>query len=426
MNPAQLQQIAQVLRHRNDMIQAHLQYLRQRRGDRRRRRRRRLWTRGWILRRHQFGLYHQLLVELRAEDQRSFKNFMRMPPEMFDELLARLLNRLTKEDTHLRNPLEPGLKLAITLRHLACGSTYTNMQYSWRVPHNSISVLVREVCEAIIAEYNDELMDFPTDEQGWRDLADRFFDRWNFPHTIGAIDGKHVACKCPANSGSKYYNYKGYYSILLFAMVDADYKFVWCDIGAKGAASDAQVFAACELRHYLETNQLPVPDAEPLPHDTEDVPYFLVGDDAFPLRTFLMKPYGRRGLSREERLYNYRLSRARRVVENAFGILANRFQVLLTTMQHNPETVKMIVHTCVLLHNLMRTRYPHMQNQLVDNDRRGQLVPGAWRRGRNLDDTLVPRGRNLANTEGKAQRNLLKHWVNSEAGSVHWQNDMIV
>ena len=102
-----------------------------------------------------------------------------------------------------------------------------------------------------------------------------------------------------------------------------------------------------------------------------------------------MKPYSARNLTREERIFNYRLSRARRVVENAFGILANRFQVLLTTMQHHAETVRLIVKACILLHNVMRSRYPVLQNRLLDrNLQDGQMEPGAWRRGQNLADTL--------------------------------------
>ena len=93
-------------------------------SDRRRRRRgqRKYWVRPWIGRRRQFGLYDQLLVELRNEDQKAFKNFMRMPPEMFDELLTRVGPRISKQKTNYREALEPGLKLAITLRHLASGT----------------------------------------------------------------------------------------------------------------------------------------------------------------------------------------------------------------------------------------------------------------------------------------------------------------
>ena len=124
---------------------------------------------------------------------------------MFDEVVQRLTPRLTKQDTNYRPSLEPGLKVAITLRHLASGNTYRNMQYAWRVPHNTISVVVREVVKAIIEEYTDELLFRATTEQGWRDLADKWYQRWKFPHTVGAIDGKHVACKAPPNSGSEFY-----------------------------------------------------------------------------------------------------------------------------------------------------------------------------------------------------------------------------
>lgn len=92
--------------------------------QRRRRRQRTVWVRTWLgpERRRQFGLYDQLMVELRREDEKSFINFMRMPPEMFDEILDRVGPRITKPTTHFRAALEPGLKLAIILRHLASGS----------------------------------------------------------------------------------------------------------------------------------------------------------------------------------------------------------------------------------------------------------------------------------------------------------------
>jgi len=176
----------------------------------RRGQRRRWWTRPWIRRRRQFGLYDQLMVELRREDEAAFINFMRMTPEMFDELLDRISPRITKQHTWYREPLEPGIKLAITLRHLASGSKYAAMKFGWRVPHNTISIIVREVCNAIVAEYVDEVMTTPTTPDGWRLIADEFLNKWNFPHTCGALDGKHVACKCPPKSGSTYYNYKGF------------------------------------------------------------------------------------------------------------------------------------------------------------------------------------------------------------------------
>jgi hypothetical protein len=428
MNPQRRDVLVFLHQNQNDQLLHVHEMLARRRRRRRRRQVRNIWVREWILRRPEQGLYDQLMVELRNEDPRSFQNFMRMPPDMFDEIVQRLTPRITKKTTNWRAPLDPGLKVALTLRHLASGAKYRDMQYAWRVPHNTISNVVREVCEAIIEEYLDEQMSPPTTQEGWLELANDWYQRWNFPHVIGAIDGKHVACKAPPDSGSEYYNYKGFFSIILFAMVTSDYKFLWVDVSGNGSSSDAHIYNNSELREGLEQNNIMGwPQPEPLPHDTQDVPYFLVGDDAFSLRTYLMKPYGTRNLDREHRIFNYRLSRARRVVENAFGILANRFQVLLSTMNHHPDNVRLIVKACVLIHNLMRTRYPVLQNRLVDvQGPNGNMQPGAWREGINLEDTRVVQAPNRASKEGKRQRNLLRHWCNSPAGAVPWQDRMVV
>ena len=154
---------------------------------------------------------------------------------------------------------------------------------------------------------------------------------------------------------------------MLFALVDADYKFIWADLDGTGSVSDAQIYNGSELKELAESGSLGLPFPDPLPHaDYQDVPYFFVGDDAFALRETMMKPYSKRNLNDDERIFNYRLSRARRVVENAFGILANCFQVLFTTMRHKPSTVKVIVKPCIVLHNLMRIRYPSIQNEMID------------------------------------------------------------
>jgi hypothetical protein len=129
----------------------------------------------------------------------------------------------------------------------------------------------------------------------------------------------------------------------------------------------------------------------------------------------------------EERIFNYRLSRARRVEENAFGILAQRFQILLSTMQHTPDNVRIIVQACVCLHNLMRTRYPNININQVDREdvADARIVPGECRLGRNMLDVVNVLGAYRATIQGKKQRQYLKLYLNSAAGSVPWQMRMV-
>ncbi len=298
------------------------------------------------------------MSELRDEDVPGFRNFVRVDPPMFREMLLRLGPRIEKQVTKMRRPLDLGLKLAIKLRYLATGDSYRSLEYNFRVSHITISGIIYDVCEAIFGEYADEVVSCPTTVAEFRPVARMFGDRWQFHHAIGALDGKHVAIQCPKNGGSLYFNYKKFHSKILMALVDADYKFLWVDVGAKGSASDAQVFNDSQLKEVIEDGTMKFPADDALPGDDNPMPYFIIGDDAFALRTWMMKPYSSRHLTDEERIFNYRLSRARRIVENAFGILSHRFRCLLTTMRQAPHRVESIMLACVCIHNLMRMRYP--------------------------------------------------------------------
>ena len=145
--------------------------------------------------------------------------------------------------------------------------------------------MVREVCQAIIDEYHDEVVVCPTTEQEWRRATERFGERWQFHYALGALDGKHIVVRCPKNAGSLYYNCKGFHSIVLLALVNADYKFIWADIGAK-------VFSDSELKEAIENGTIGFQVTDPFPHDDNDTPYFIIGDDAFALRRWMMKSFG--------------------------------------------------------------------------------------------------------------------------------------
>ena len=109
------------------------------------------------------------------------------------------------------------------------------------------------------------------------------------------------------------------------ALADARSKFLFVDIGSNGSCADQGISRETNVAKAVAQGNAGFPDPSPIPNDDHPLEHFFVGDDAFALRPDMMKPYPRLALSDAERVYNYRLSRARRVVENAFGLLQQRF-----------------------------------------------------------------------------------------------------
>ena len=158
--------------------------------DRQRRRRprpRRYWVKPWLSRRLDYGQYDPLMRELEAEDVVPFTNFVRMDPAMFREVLQRVGPRIEKYDTWYRKSINPGCRLGITLRFLATEEKYRSLMFVFRVAQNIVSVIVRQTCEAILAEYGDEVMQCPCTSDAWKQVAAEFSSRWNFHHILGAI-----------------------------------------------------------------------------------------------------------------------------------------------------------------------------------------------------------------------------------------------
>ena len=170
---------------------------------------------------------------------------------------------------------------------------------------------------------------------------------------VGALDGKHIVLKAPMNSGSEFINYKSTFSIVLLALVDGNYNFMFADVGCQGRISDGGIFKNSKLHNMLSEQLLGLPLPEELPGREMKLPYFFVGDSAFALSENVMKPYpGNHDTGTSKRIFNYRLSRCRRVVENAFGILSSVFRVLRKPMLLEPHIAELIVMSVVLLHNL--------------------------------------------------------------------------
>ena len=198
------------------------------------------------------------------------------------------------------------------------------------------------------------------------------------------------------------------------------YRFTYISVGSQGCESDGGIFASSDLAALLRRQQevgdvLPPPKA--LPNTTEAVPYFLVGDEAFPLKPNLMRPYARASLAGPEadqrRIFNYRMSRARRCVENAFGIMAQRWRIYRGTVGCAPDKVALMVKATCALHNLLRQRDINAAGSaMVPAECRLDAVPALQSIGRV--------GTNTHSREAARVRQAVTCYVNG-VGSVPWQ-----
>ena len=198
-------------------------------------------------------------------------------------------------------------------------------------------------------------MAVPTTEE-WRSIAEGFEERWNFPLCCGAVYGKHVRIQAPDNSGSQFFNYKGTFFIVLLAVVDANYCFRVVDVGGYGRTSDGGILANSAFGQALRSGTLQLPADRLLPGADHrgPQPHVFVADEAFPLRRNLMRPFPGRTLARDRRLFNYRLSRARLVVECAFGILASQWRLYRRALEVQPDVAERCVKATCVLHNFLR------------------------------------------------------------------------
>lgn len=164
------------------------------------------------------------------------------------------------------------------------------ISFSYRLGHSTVHEIVIDTCKIIVDKLMSEVMPVPTSAKG-KEISNEFWNCWNFLNCIGSLDGKHVVIQAPPNSGSQYFNYKKTFSIVLIALVDAHYNFTAVDVGAYGRNSDGGIFMHSKLGNRLDQKKLNVPPSTALPGTTNVVPYVILGDEAFPLKEYLMRPY---------------------------------------------------------------------------------------------------------------------------------------
>ena len=206
--------------------------------------------------------------------------------------------------------------------------------------------------------------------------------------------------------------------------------FRFVDIGAYGRRSDGGIFSSCTMGRKFETSRMNVPQSRAVCEGGPVLPYCLVGDEAFPLKPYMLRPYpGKNGLTKEQHIFNFRLSHARRMIENTFGILASQWRILRKPIIANVDNVMKMVQAIICLHNWLREddfgKDVYIAPHLIDRDENNEFRPGSWRgiveAGCALQD-ITHCGTNTSTRESIRIRNAFKDYFNND-GAVSWQEN---
>ena len=259
-----------------------------------------------------------------------FKKTFRVTRGTFLYILSRIRQQLERQ-TVTEDPIYPELRLAICLYRLGRGDYFYTIAEMTGLGVSTVCTIVREVSQAII-------------DCKWEESISKHIDMdeiWQFPYCWAGIDGCHIPMKCPPRglqSSKEYHNFKNLYSIVLMAMVDSQYRFVWATCGFPGNSHDAIIFKSTDLWARIEEGRC-IPNIGQFV-DGVTVPPLIVGDSAFPL------------LTPQQRNFNYRLCQARLVTEGAYGQLKGRWRVLLRKCESARDQVRTTTLACLILHNV--------------------------------------------------------------------------
>lgn len=207
------------------------------------------------------------------------------------------------------------------------------------------------------------------------------------------------------------------------AIVSASYKFMLIDVGAQGRHSDGGIFQNSVMGQMFHRDELDVPMPSVCSVDRPSLPYMLVADEAFQLNKFTLRPYPGRNITEEQKIFNYRLSRARRVVENAFGIMAARFRICQRPIITSVETAEKIVKAIVVLHNFLLPQPKYCFPQFSDFiSQSGNIIEGQWRQ-MEISSTFRRIGRAGGQAHSRYAANIREEFKNYflHEGAVPWQ-----
>ncbi|XP_060776402.1 uncharacterized protein LOC132885894 [Neoarius graeffei] len=275
---------------------------------------------------------------------------LRVSRELSEYISSRVRHVLGRRNTNYHLCVPNQKQVAIAIWKLATGGEYRTISHLFGVGVSTVFNCVQDFCNTVIKVLLPAHITCP-DAERLAEMAALFQSHWRVPQCVGAIDGSHIPIIAPEEYPRDYYNWKGWHSVVLQAVVDG--RGLCWDVcfGFPGSVHDTRVLKQSHLwevlsdGEFLGQSKLTISGCE--------VGHYLIGDPAYPMQNWLMKPFSDTGrLTPEQHTYNYRLSSARLVVEMAFRRLKGWWRCLLKRNDYKLELCKKMALTCCVLHNI--------------------------------------------------------------------------
>ncbi|XP_077523192.1 uncharacterized protein LOC144134077 [Amblyomma americanum] len=273
-----------------------------------------------------------------------FRGHFRMNRHTFNYVVS-VCDCMRHVDTNMRDAIPLEKRVAIGIYRLASSAEDRTVANVFGVSRASVNIIFRELCAVIVRVLESRFVRYPRRHE-LEEHVRQFVAVTGFPQGVGALDGCHIEVSPPKKQAADYYNYKGWYSVILLEVVDYSYKFIYTKVGTPGKNHDSDVFLKLRLPKVLSSDLFQLGKRT---FNGVSVCPVIIADQAFPLQTYVMKPFPQPGpAGSPSQVFNYHLSSARRVVENAFGRLKARFRILLKGTENKLVNVRLIIHACCI------------------------------------------------------------------------------
>ncbi|XP_020907305.1 protein ANTAGONIST OF LIKE HETEROCHROMATIN PROTEIN 1-like [Exaiptasia diaphana] len=319
-----------------------------RRRARRRFHRMRIAPYAWRINRPQESCFDVYYNDLTVPDS-TFKELLRVNRATFDVILNILGPRLQRQNSIFRDCIPPSTVLAIGIYRLAHGNSYVSIAPAFCVGRTTVIEAVQDVVNSLY-DIRKEYIKFPETVAEVQASIETFTDLSDLPNIVGAIDGSHIRIRAPAESSADYFSRYQQHDFIIQGIVNGRRLFIDFACGFPGSMHDSRVRRCSDVYRNAENRNILTEPVENI--NGEEIGPYLVGDSAYTLGPWLIKPYPEGTRDPDEILFNKNLSSARIQVECAFGILKSRWRILQNRFDSRIAFAIKCTVACAVLHNI--------------------------------------------------------------------------